>query len=699
MLVRIDTTRQDLPVDYDENQSVKIETRVFRKWREFYVVCRRGFDSHAPYTLHLYSKRSIPVVQGTDLKHHSFSHEIPLRLKHTNVNLFSALDKSLVIWHPHKSGSKIYIMRARSPAHSVEWYTFIREALGWSRPQQFLVHVPDLEVVLCLDRPFAARTQNNEDGNGDQAVLGVTDICINALRKSPEWASLLDSRFGLGSMGLTWRRYDRLEWVRDIDEKKLYGAMAMKTSHQLELRPRQHYPTCVDKDDGTMNEPVPVEGFLILLTSKKGDHQRMGRAYSRRLYFSTHNRFLCFCQPVQACPPRPPGLPTISGRRIPSTHRIYNETQHIFYVEPFPLKDGEIPWLRSNRRQFLSFHDKEVFQEARRNTFNLSNTEGYFDLCSVSQAREAVDNPRTSAHTFELVMKNGLVAQFRTYDQETRDAWIERLNQLMLYWEARTQEDISTLRAVREQNLRNLNIDELQESWVGQFAQKWEVSRAYASTELFHVCNLLACRAVRMDGQLYCKPFRNTTFERYNALLTEGKLILFESVVRSHRNAAVPHTFVERKREISLRDCYVYSGLITDHDLLYHNTGFDSHTARPQVAPRIYLDDGWTSSDEDTARSFVIWINTRKTIFRESTEIGPAAAGSADGDGSERNNGWQRWRRVAALGTPGLSVVFKARSRAERDKWVLALETEIDRWQQEEDFRLVGNDHVGDSGG
>jgi hypothetical protein len=50
-----------------------------------------------------------------------------------------------------------------------------------------------------------------------------------------------------------------------------------------------------------------------------------------------------------------------------------------------------------------------------------------------------------------------------------------------------------------------------------------------------------------------------------------------------------------------------------------------------------------------------------------------------------------RWRQVSALGVPGRSIVFKARSRVERDMWVLAIETEIDRQQQQEDMRIVSS--------
>ncbi len=57
MLVRADSTMQDLPDEYDENESVKIETRAVEKWREFVVVCRESASEDAEFVLQLYKTR------------------------------------------------------------------------------------------------------------------------------------------------------------------------------------------------------------------------------------------------------------------------------------------------------------------------------------------------------------------------------------------------------------------------------------------------------------------------------------------------------------------------------------------------------------------------------------------------------------------------------------------------------------------
>lgn len=179
-----------------------------------------------------------------------------------------------------------------------------------------------------------------------------------------------------------------------------------------------------------------------------------------------------------------------------------------------------------------------------------------------------------------------------------------------------------------------------------------------------------------MSGHLYRKPRRRATFAKCSVILIEGQLLMFQGSLRKTSGEPIPHTHHDRKNTINLRDCYVYSGIITSSDLVYQNQSFDSNLPGHHSTPRIYLSDGWTSADEDTATCFVIWYGTRKVLFRSEEE---------DDDKIVR----RRWRHVSALGASGRSIVFKARSRAERDLWVLAIETEIDRLQQQEDLRIV----------
>ena len=73
---------------------------------------------------------------------------------------------------------------------------------------------------------------------------------------------------------------------------------------------------------------------------------------------------------------------------------------------------------------------------------------------------------------------------------------------------------------------------------------------------------------------------------------------------------------------------------------------------------------------------FVIWQPRTKAFFKATEE---------QDSGKTR----QRLRYVSKLGVQGRSIVFKARSRAERDHWVMSIGLEIDRAQGLEDIRVV----------
>ncbi|KAI4238062.1 MAG: hypothetical protein LQ349_001377 [Xanthoria aureola] len=724
MLVRIDTASQQLPEGYDENDSVKTESRTLEKWREYVVVCRESRQKdQSDFLIQLYKSRVIPTKEGPGASKRC-THEIPLLKKTTNVNLYSTLDKTLVIWLPWKGGTKIFILRPRSSSSSVEWYTFIRNTLGWKRSSDLQVNVPDLSVILQITNPFshveaAAKAAASESSNRDMAILKTVEAenavanvviqrCMSILRQSSEWSDVLENWLKHERMGLAWKRYDRLEWVHGANEQRMYGTLAMQRSHELELRPKKHYPTStVPSGRPIFKEPAPLEGFLIRLTSQRGRVQRFGKMFFKRLYFFTHNQFLCYCRPAKALPPPPPKASLGKASKIPTPTEITNQTPLIYAVNPFPVRNGEIEWLRKGAAAAIARADEEAFVEAERRANTLLNAEGYINICRVVEVRkvhrgstpadanvdqgpnvdfhEPVDDTRRDdgkteefddERTFELVMNDGLVIRLQAFNMESKNEWMDRMRKLVEYWKLRTADDMNLLKSVRHANLEKLDIDEEMESQLGQFAEKWEVSRATASPLLFNMCGISCCRAITMSGTLYRKPRKHTTFLQCGVILCHGQLLIFHGKLRERTGKEIPHIQHERQTAIDLQNCYIYSGLVTEGDLLYQNRTFDSNRPGHHALPRVYLEDGWTSTDEDTMTCFVIWQATRKSFFKSNE--GTAGAGAR-----------QRLRYVSRLGVPGRSMVFKARSRAERDHWVMSVGMEIERLQQGEEVRLV----------
>lgn len=253
---------------------------------------------------------------------------------------------------------------------------------------------------------------------------------------------------------------------------------------------------------------------------------------------------------------------------------------------------------------------------------------------------------------------------------------MRRLRALVEYWNSRVSADIALYKTVRRQNLDALKIDEEMESFVGQFASKWEVSQSYASPELYHMCGISCCRTVHMSGPLFRKPRLHASFNRCHVVLSHGHLLVFQDTVRSRSGKLLNHIHHDRVTTIDLNECYIYSGLVTGNDLVYNNADARTRTGQLGGLPRMYLEDGWSSTDEETMTCFVIWHGLRKSWFRSDT-AGPG------------HRGGTKVKLVTQLGKNGKSIVFKTRSRAERDHWVMSIGMEIERLAHRENVRIV----------
>lgn len=328
--------------------------------------------------------------------------EIPLNHKSTHINLYSSLDKTLVLWLPHKRGTIIFIMRPRSGAISVEWYTFLRKALGWSHPKNLVIQVPDLSLSLQVSTLPDISTNNAKtkaEGSSSQIAKRNTSLhddgataqhflaaSMDMIRQIDEWKEVVDFWRQTERMGLAWRQYDRLEWVHGVNEQKMYGSIGMQKTHELELRPKLHYPTDVMTEEGSsLTEPPPVEGFLIRLTSTKGKSRRP--VFYKRLYFYTHDNLLFFCKPARALPPTPPKLPRTLGTQIPGSEEIVDKIPLMYAVASYPITEGQIDWVRNGNIAFQERKDEEAYREAERKINSVLRAEGFIDLCQVQEIR------------------------------------------------------------------------------------------------------------------------------------------------------------------------------------------------------------------------------------------------------------------------------------------------------------------------
>ncbi|KAF1850594.1 meiotically up-regulated gene 56 protein [Cucurbitaria berberidis CBS 394.84] len=733
MLVRVDSASAgEVPDDFDENVNQRVVSRIKDKWREYMVVCRHSHSDNADFVLQFYKTRVIPEIENSGAGKKA-AYEIPLARKTSKVNLYSSLDKSMVVSAPGPHATLIFIMQARTASNAVEWYTFLRNLLGWHRASELQINIPDMSLSVRIANPFekleASQNEVQDAEDTEEAMLKtmqeeqavakeLISRCLDQLQDAPEWADVLESWMKDHRIGLAWKRYDRLEWIHGANERKMYGTIAMLKSHDLELRPKTHYPTTAvtRRKQKTLTEPVPVEGFLIRLTGQRGRAKRLGLLYHKQLYFASHDQYLVFSRPTKVTPPPPPKLPASGAATVPAAQAVADTIPESWAVNPYALKANHIEWLlegHSGTAETRRLHDEDAADEAGRKEQNLLNCDGYINLANVVKVRKARlgaspvdgdleegsdvdfdedinDSTRDDGatkdidldRTFELVMKNGLIIRLQAADKARRKEWIQHLRALAKYWKHRTASDIALYKSTRSRNLSALNIDEEAEAHIGQFARKWEVTQSFASPDLYNMCGIACCRSINMSGMLYRKPRIHAPFTRCSVLLTAGTLLIFRDVLRNGVGKQLAHIHHERIANLDLKDCYIYSGLLTESDLLYQNQTFDANKPGHHALPRIYLEDGWTSTDEDVMTTFVIWHGKAKSWFR-------AEEGAGGGEQQRKEGKRTKLKRVAKLGSKGRSVVFRARSRAERDHWVLAIQNEIERVQGDTaDFRL-----------
>jgi hypothetical protein len=386
--------------------------------------------------------------------------------------MYSSLDKSMVVSSPRSRKTLIFIMQARTASNAVEWYTFLRNILGWRRSSEIHINIPDMSLSVRIANPFekleASQNEVQEAEDTEAALMktvqeerAVTEQlirrCLDQLQEAPEWADVLQSWINDQRIGLAWKRYDRLEWIHGANERKMYGTIAMLKSHDLELRPKTHYPTTAvtRKKHKTLTEPVPVEGFLIRLTGQQGRAKRLGLMYHKQLYFATHDQFFVFSRPTKATPPPPPRLPASANAAVPTADAVQETVPESWAVNPYPVKDGQIEWLSTahpDAAEALRLHDVDAADEAARKGYNLINCDGYINLADVVKVRKAQlgaspadynledgsdvdfdeevdDSMRNDGatndvdldRTFELVMKNGLIIRLQVCNLTTHD--------------------------------------------------------------------------------------------------------------------------------------------------------------------------------------------------------------------------------------------------------------------------------------
>ncbi|KAF8840746.1 hypothetical protein BDN67DRAFT_1002755 [Paxillus ammoniavirescens] len=699
MLVRVSYSKSEsLPVRFDEDQNRQTSHLQYEDWAEFLVVWRKD-------NLEIYEDYAIPG------KEYFFGHKnlvflVPLKSERTSLSLYSFSDltfcilcpptsvqdiysKARTLFNHSKEGTNVFVFKVKSRTRAQDWVWYLWRHLGGKIPSSIEICCPNIDTRVRIDVPVVDTT------NFDKAYImfsrkNIIELVHNSLLRSGHgssgaglrsWRYTIERELQAGrKLALAWRFGAQLDWVwqeEDVEGNARPWAVllglslqqGMKVSH-LDLRLAEHFPNTIHLSNGKkMFEPPAIEGYLDRIKPQGQGHQRV--------YLVTHGGNLFSLSPWDANPPS-----------SPSTHLSHMASGERASVEQYSkdMFENEIKRGVAQIRAAYGVMDLRNISTVKRVHASLSEDDG--DVVGWDTVDEEDEGgPEGLAkvqdrlqlrlrRSFEIIFTSGPVLRlearnfFLTHTlnhivililsqaRSCRDCieWITRLRPLVSYWsqrhrvDAKDEMDVAYLESKSARltpQLRKCNHIKghptFSEPPIGSG------SSLPALTSLYPWCALDSCRSIVKAGRVFARKGLRGQYKLVQLFLVSGSLIGFHVSPKS----ALHH---RRLKEISLLDAYVCSGYLAALALRRSEYGPES----PNL-PRRY-DDGLETEQPEEDVLFVIWYRKPPSPSQSCTK---ASHGST--------------APIPALSANHKIVVFRARSKVERDAWCWALGCEIDK--------------------
>ncbi|KAH7913406.1 Pleckstrin homology domain-containing protein [Hygrophoropsis aurantiaca] len=690
MLVRVSYTKSEsLSTGFDETQNRTTPDLQYEDWAEFLVVWKK--DKVEMYEDYIFPGKEFL----TGHKHLAFL--IPLESPNTRLSLYSFVDltfcitcpptpvrssesKARAILHRAKEGTNVFIFKHKSRTRAMDWVWQLWRRLGNQIPSTIEIRCPNIEARFKIDIPII------DVVNVEKAyTMFSRSNIINLIHKSldsahhsgnaasRDWKHVMEPEIARGkALKLAWRMDTKLDWIwqeEDIEGNRrpwaiLYGLVlkqARKSSH-LELRLAEHLPSTIHVPGGTkLYEPPAIEGYL--------DRIKPNTQSKQPVYLSTHDGNLFSISPSDAHPPTPPNVHLSHG----------------------------IPENQTDRTDTTTLHNNEI----RRGATQITTAQGVLDVRNIAFVRRASDlvpqyqinvakedggdadqdaivdvddegdeggldgmmkakNKVTLRiqRSFEIILNSGLVLRYEAYSCQTSIEWINKLRALVIYWKYRhridTQDEMELAYSTSHRSRPTPHINKYGHAGGHEIPPEPSVdseSSLPALGSLYHWCILAGCRSIIRSGRVFVKKGLRGRYKLVQLHLVSGHLVQYHISPKStlhHR----------RSKEISLVDAYICSGYLAALSLRGGEYIADSANA-----PRRY-EDGLEADDPEEDMLFIIRYRKNKH---------PAASSSMT---NVNTNGVGS---IPPLSSKHKIVVFRARSKIERDVWCWALSCEIEK--------------------
>ncbi|EPX73778.1 spore wall assembly protein [Schizosaccharomyces octosporus yFS286] len=689
VLLRVETSTNLIPTDFNETIASRIPRKTILSWAPCTVVAVKTSDQgtvRLDFIGEEHMKTVAEILSEDDPNQKYYRKNCLFSLflnpSYTFWNIYNSFDNSLAIWSPYiKHKTFIFLLNFQYTTSAYEWIAIVSRALNFTPGSSFFIAVPAFHIQLRLSFTGSdSQTLVNAHGSSPQKNEANTDSteklspqaihdsvlknweiseadfvesCLNVLKLNPEWSQIVKHWLKTQNIGLCWRMYDRIRWITSIDNLRYVGLLAAKDICQLELRLKEHYPSFVTFRNGTkMKEPVPFEGYLIRLTTSAGRRGRFGRLFHKKLYFMVFNHLLLSIEPSYVLP-----LAILIEKfkeqyNVPFLqHSQLDEHQWLF--DPLKLAGDTIPWFDSKLDAATKDHLLSLLQTERKRELDiLSSANGFLDLSKVKHVRPTANEPENNV--FEVQMVNGMSILFQSYNQRTRDIWIEKLGATARYWKQRLNLDLQEFYNVRDTNISILHIDSSIEPVVASHSNYWEVSECMASTHIHNYCDVLGCRVIRAQGVLYMRS--GNLYEKCYAVLIPGKIIFFRDATRTKFGKLHRKTHFQKFSSIHFKNAYIYTGFTT---ITEFSKSSQKNEGASNRLPRCH-EDGWKSFDKDEMLSFVIYSQSELdySLVHALPDV---------------------YKIPQKHDKKGNKFMFLARTRQERDVWVERISSEIKR--------------------
>lgn len=740
VMVKCAVNKKDPVISFSQEES--IDTRISERWKEYIVVARSTGKGDSSILLQFYRRRHIPlrVNRQKDL---TYGTSLDFQLdKHCLVGIYSNLDKSIFIQKPgrkdsngsHEASSddeeeydslKIYILKCSTLLSSGKWYNLLRGATQMrDKLTQISLKVPEADISVDINLREAVVKELIKSENG------IDDLKLCVLRRgyrvlqSPlmrflivtifeelKKADLLEvlQKWELANiiLGCSYKHYDMLQWCSNSSIGSFFETYSLFKSCVLEFRPYMPSPKQSLTGDGCiLTEPSPIEGFLITLTNRIGkEGSRLRKLYFRPSYFFTNDNLLFFSSCFKACPPSSSKEMDVrslqKGDRIDSLPNVYEQ-------DPYPLDlSSHITWLKGDltAKEFES-NDLYALNCFRRRVDQILKAEGVIDLCEIEEIHQGDSNDvagseikfralqlakrsfwygqahdvgSTAGSILYIVKQNGLVLKLMTPSPAVCLEWTLRLRSLVKYWKARKDCDIKNMWNLKIRNMQQLRITNEEESNINDSTPKWIIDCGMSDPSLYNVNALCQLRPILYKGVLYQKPKKHSTFTKYLVVLVPGFLILYKLFKKNVTGFSRDVVNYKHYLTLSVADCYLYSGATSKVDLLNRRDKIQELASQSKSLPRAYP-DGWRSLEDESARCFTLWFGKKRAILATPRKV-RSEKGNQQKLDSHKNfeSNPSVFRMVTRLGVSGKSMVFMARSRQERNLWVLSISSEVER--------------------